>query len=80
LNFRLSHKKASTETGDCKKIIFHKNYMMQKRCSVKNRFVDSAKPVKIRILFTVKILLNHETHEIHETSKGDQPVAPTAFA
>jgi hypothetical protein len=54
--------------------------MMQKRCSVKNRFVDSAKPVKIRILFTVKILLNHETHEIHETSKGDQPVAPTAFA
>ena len=48
--------------------------MMQKRCSVKNRFVDSAKPIKIRILFTVKILLNHEI------SGGDQSVAPTAVA
>jgi len=27
--------------------------------------------------FTVKILLNHERHE---TSRGDRPVAPTAFA
>ena len=45
-----------------KEILFHKNYMMQKSCSVKDRFVDSAKPYKIRMLFTVKILLNHEIH------------------
>jgi len=28
------------------------------------------------MIFAVKILLNHE---IHETSKGDRPAAPTAF-
>jgi hypothetical protein len=31
---------------------------------------------KIFSLFTAKILLNHETHERHETSSGDRPVTP----
>ena len=35
---------------------------------------------KIFSLFTAKILLNHETHERHETSSGDRPVTPTVFA